>query len=194
MLFGQAMKKRIPLVIVLCAAVAGCVCIVRWNHERQLEGQVASALGAGKNITIAALVPGDAWPRPDGPVKFESSTQFLQWLMASGRMNVSPSYFSAPGLPSSTDGELRPECNAWCVVEVTGPASETPDLPVLFTRNLKINSLNDPIEGALSDDPPFGKRAVVLFTRKGAARSLRSEEEIIEFFGQFRASNKVLRP
>jgi len=200
--------KRHPAVIALPGiVVAACAFGFWYMREQWLNKRMLCAMNDARQIYAATHYtgdddwrralkwdPADRWPRSDAPARFQTSTQFLQWLMENKIFSVEPNFFSEPGLPPGRGDELKSECNAWCVVELSGHAPDAPDIPILFSRNLKITRLDDPVEGALSDEPPFGRRGVVLITHRGRSHVLRGEKRVIEFFTGINATNRVLRP
>jgi len=167
-------------------------------------GKMTGTLNNGKQIFTAqfarsldGVVTGkdSGWPKA---VEFPTSTAFFTNLVGSGALKVDYSFFAASGITpyKGTDGNLfKAENNAWCVVADVG--DQDPDqTPLLFTRNLRINSLaeaqpNRRVE--LSDDPPFGRRGVVVVYKGGAAILFRPEQ-LTSNFNLVGATNRVLRP
>ncbi len=67
-------------------------------------------------------------------------------------------------------------------------------MPLLFTRNLRINSLAE-FKGVeqLSDDPPFGRRSVLVVFNNGVAQKF-TPDMLASNFNVSHATNRVLRP
>jgi len=129
-----------------------------------------------------------------GHASYSNSTEYFRWLIAESKVDVDYGFFGGPGLP--TAGQGSPESfsssrNAWCVVADVG-SNAPPDVPVFFTRNLGIQRLNDSLEGAFTDEPPFGRQGVVVVFRDGCCRTLAPNE--LKDFNPSGATNWVLRP
>jgi hypothetical protein len=144
------------------------------------------------------------WPKSTAGNRWTSSTKYFhdvitgRWGTNSARLAL----LSGPGLRTWKGGDpadFHAENNAWCVtLDLPTPPwpSEVPidERPLFFTRNLKIDSLSDPVDAALSDDAPFGKKAVVVIRTDGLGTVLWGKEEVVAYFKQFSATNRVLRP
>ena len=89
--------------------------------------------------------------------------------------------------------KLTAENNEWCIVANSTLDAFYSNVPVLFTRNLNVSNLSDSVTNALTDEPPFGKRGVVIITHGGFASFL-NQEELIEYWKTFSATNEVFRP
>ena len=193
---GLALTVAVVLVL---RAVTGC-----W-----LEARMIQAGNDGRQIYCTALdkVMGDplewyvpkgllGYPRSEGPYGATSSTAYLRGLVTNEAMRVDFSYFALPGLAScesSNPTDFQAENNAWCVV-VDLDESCPPETPFLFTRNLEIDRLGQDAVAAWSDNPPFGRRGVVVICRDGSMNTIRKEEELAALFGDLSVTNRVLRP
>ncbi|MBU1909466.1 MAG: hypothetical protein KJ726_05405, partial [Verrucomicrobia bacterium] len=104
------------------------------------------------------------------------------------------SFFAGGGVPavkSTTPADFKAVNNAWCM---TADLSEgTLDtLPMIFTRNLTINTLADAL--ALSDEAPFGQRGMVMVTKGGSGYVLDADSLTTDSFYTAGTNNAVLRP
>lgn len=165
-------------------------------------GERSRTLSNGKQIFTAMFAealerttnaPGKAWPSPE---EFPTSTAFFTNMVGRGLLKVDYSFFAAPGIPAchSTNAALfEAGNNAWCVVadlKVTDPD----DIPLLFTRNLHISSLAEFKGGEqVRDEPPFGRKAVVIVF-KGGATLIFKPDSLASNFNCSGATNRVLRP
>ena len=151
------------------------------------RGHLTALAANGRSIqqSVAVFGPEDfgkedtPWPKS---ADFKSSEEYFVHLVESGVMNVGYDFFSGPGLPKAQTKEefLQGGYNAWCVVADLNDASlET--LPFLFSRNLKIQNLNDPAlyrGSAKSDalapagDSLFGDKGMTFVTKAGSAYAL----------------------
>ena len=127
---------------------------------------------------------------------YSSSTSVFTNLVGSGILKTDYSYFAAPGLKvyKGTNAALfTAENNAWCVVADVKD-SDSDQMPLLFTRNLKLDSLAE-FNGVeqLSDDPPFGRKCVLVIFKGGAAMVLKPDA-LASTFNTCHATNRVLRP
>jgi prepilin-type N-terminal cleavage/methylation domain-containing protein len=130
------------------------------------------------------------------PMYFQNSTDYFKWVVTSGVMTVDFSFFSAPDIPpykSRDPQNFDQKNNAWCIT--ADVAAGTPDgVPLLFTRNLVIDKLNEVAVDKLSDQQnPFRKKGVVVVTKGGSSMVLK-ETYLTNNFNAVGASNDVLRP
>ncbi len=65
--------------------------------------------------------------------------------------------------------------------------------PVLFTRNLEIDSLSTSAESALTENPPLGESGVVVINKGGGA-CFYKRRDLGDSFNPAGAKNRVLRP
>ncbi len=112
------------------------------------------------------------WPQddPDGENEdsYDSSNAFLADLVEGGYLDVSYSFFAAPGLtPARTEEEFRSggaSCNAWCIVKDIDDTTPG-NFPAVFLKNMTdINSLSFD-----EDEEPFGTKGFVFATKNGEA-------------------------
>ena len=131
------------------------------------------------NLVLGNGDPG--WPRKG---QYRTTTEFFVELVESGALQVTYDFFAAPGLPparSSDPRDFKAENNAWRMVLGLDNAPE--GTPFLFTRNCDIDALragDDPI--ILSDEPPFGKKGMVVVLKGGAAFFLKGDQLRNSFF------------
>jgi hypothetical protein len=146
-----------------------------------------------RNVKSGAIDKESEWPQSSA---YSTSAAVFTNLVESGALKVDYSFFGAPGLTAykGTNAEMfKAENNAWCVVaDVKG--SDPDQMPVLFTSNLKINSLAE-FRGPeqLSDDPPFGRKCLLVIFKGGAGQRF-TPEMLLSNFNIGHATNRVLRP
>jgi hypothetical protein len=123
-------------------------------------------------------------------------------------MNVSMSFFAAPGVvPAQDTTNFAAANNAWCVASGIGEGTAD-GTPLLFTRNLNVTVLNDtdlkqggnvanvmPTTSKYGshENTPFLDKAMVVVFKGGSALSLR-QKDVLENFNKLGATNAVLRP
>jgi Ca-activated chloride channel family protein len=118
-------------------------------------------------------VAGPDAPDPHASPTFTTSTEFLEWIVQSGTMNVGYDFFCHPGKTdwSRNSAALDSRDNIWCVS--MGINDATPEgTPVLFTRNItatNLSQLTGRIRDHLDDSPPFGKESLVMILNNGTA-------------------------
>ena len=170
--------------------------------ERQQRGRIHLTRSIGQHIYSAMFVHatesaasgnGFDWPQSD---TYATSTAVFTNLLIRGVLKKDYSLFAAPGLPAcvGTNAALfKAENNAWCVVADVKD-SDSDQMPLLFTRNLKINSLAE-FKGVeqLSDDPPFGRKCVLVIFKGGEAQKF-TPDMLASNFNTCHATNRVLRP
>lgn len=122
---------------------------------------------------------------------YQYSTEYFKTVVTTEIMNVSFSFFAAPGIPAAkgknADG-FKPENNAWCITgNLTDRSAE--DLPFIFTRNLNITDLKNPTVangapkiGEAGYEEPFGNKAFVFVTKGGSAYALLSDSLKVDNF------------
>ena len=163
---------------------------------------ITRTLSNGRQIFLAMIIQasektnlgkGFDWPQSNTG---SASTAVFTNLTGRGIINTDYSFFAAPGMTlyKGTNAALfKAENNAWCVVADVKD-SDPDQMPVLFTRNLKIDSLAE-FKGAeqLSDDPPFGRKCVLVIFKGGEAMALKPDV-LASNFNTCHATNRVLRP
>lgn len=133
------------------------------------------------------------YPSTSSGVVFTSSTDYFRWLSTNISLAIDMRSYGGRGLApfDPIAGEFGPSNNAWCVVADVG--RDAPDkMPVMFTRNLHIGRLNEPIPGAIRDEPPLGKIGVTVICKDGSSFNMNLAR--IPLFNPTGATNAVLRP
>jgi prepilin-type N-terminal cleavage/methylation domain-containing protein len=136
-----------------------------------------------------------ALPASSGADPFDNSTDYFKWATTNRHVDVTFDAFSAHGLDAYAGmdpDQFTPDMNAWCVVADLNDV-DRPMIPAMFTRNLEISALSDPLDDALTDNAPFGKRGVAVVFRD-ARGAIYKQPDIPEFFNPASATNIVLRP
>lgn len=136
-----------------------------------------------------------AWiyPRTSSGLVFTSSTDYFRWLSTNIAPAVDMRSFGGRGLApfDPIAAEFGPSNNAWCVVADVG--RDAPDkMPVMFTRNLHVGRLDDPIVDAIRDEPPLGKIGVTVICKDGSSFNMNPDR--IPLFNPTGATNAILRP
>jgi hypothetical protein len=197
-------------VIALCVLAVGCS---PSQHDDQ-QGSIAGLRDAGKylfdqlyavkgfgerdNRDLATcyvpLLPGTEPPRDKGTyLYFTNSTSYLLYLMESGIIEKESPFFDAVGPDrhmKSTPASFTAEHNPWSVV---AGFTSTMQSPLFFTRNLKINSLADPLKDARLEGFPLGTSGVVVVYENSRVVFI-TKADIPRLFNQSGATNVVLRP
>jgi prepilin-type N-terminal cleavage/methylation domain-containing protein len=185
------------LVVIAIIAILAAILIPAVS-DALLRGHMTKIMSNGKNIYVALFAQemSDAVllrgvPYPQGST-YDNSTTYFTWVGTSGVMNVSGSFFAAPGVSAEDDWtKFTATNNAWCITRDIQD-STVDGTPVLFTRNLiganlmKSNTLSTTIN-------PFGNKGVVAVLKGGSAVALRAKD-IAENFNKVNATNVILRP
>ena len=205
------------LVVIAIIAILAAI-LVPAVSDALLRGRMTQVMSNGKNMYTALFAKEmedavfmRAAPYPNSGntnMVFANSTDFFRWIVTGGVMNVSFSFFAAPGVPPANDSTNFADANnAWCASEGVGEGTAD-GTPLLFTRNLNITSLGDtdvktggditkvmPVTSKYGahENTPFLDKAMVVVFKGGAALSLR-QKDVIENFNKLGATNDVLRP
>lgn len=164
-------------------------------HKARVTQTMSNGKGIYQVLFARRLDDHTVLPRSQGPQAYQTSTDYLRDLVREGILDVDWAYFSATGMDACE--ELEPEQfqgahNAWCITaDVNDRHSNL--TPLLFTRSLGIRSLADDPVQALTEEAPFGTRAVVVVRLGGSASAL-SEDDLEVRFNPNRYENVVLRP
>ena len=164
-------------------------------NERKMISTMANGINIYKSICLNESIDNRTFqlPKSTGDESFKTSTDFLRCFVTSGYMNVTFEFFSAAGSkrpPNNAPENFTSEYNAWCIVaDITSDTSD--NAPVLFTKNLMLNSLDE--QPVLTDSPPFGKQGVIIIQKNAKARILKGAD-IESYFTGLVMTNKVLRP
>ena len=177
-------------------------------YDLYIYGKINAASSNGKQIYYAAFARNlevdakEVWP---SSASYSSSTVFFTNLVGNGVLKTSGlpkvgySVFAAPGITpymGSNAALFKAENNAWCVV--ADLSEESPDtMPFLISRNVRASSLADlhgRIGDTLSDDPPFGRKGVVVILKGGGLWRLRGQGAWNAVFTNAALTNRILRP
>jgi prepilin-type N-terminal cleavage/methylation domain-containing protein len=164
-----------------------------------MKARMVDTLNNGKNV-FQALLAGELtgkslFPRSSGTGSFQNSTEYWKSVITNEFVDTTFAVFSAYGLKpyrGLDPNQFTADNNAWCITADQDDATRNV-VPGMFTRNLDIARLNDPLSGAVADSAPFGTRGVVVVMRDSSA-STRSPAELAETFNPAGATNRVLRP
>lgn len=138
------------------------------------------------------------FPASSGTHSFPNSTKFWEYCILERIIDADFSFFAASGLKAYAgldQFKFREENNAWCIAaDITeGTRNVT---PLLFTRNLRIQTLDDPVDHPRAVEEngiPFGTRGVVV-VNKGGSGSIQRIPLDPETFNPANDNNLVLRP
>jgi prepilin-type N-terminal cleavage/methylation domain-containing protein len=164
-----------------------------------LQGRLTETANNGKvigtSLLIAELNGNITMPSTTATEPFLTSTDFFKWAITNGIVDSTFRVCWAKGMDlyNGVDPvKFTEKNNAWCVVADISE-SDSSMMPVMFTRNLNIASLADPLEGALTDAPPFGKHGVVV-VRKDLSVTIIAAADLAEAFNPLGIDRPVLRP
>ena len=138
------------------------------------------AEAAAEHASRPEPVAGPDAQDPHASPTFTTSTDFLEWIVHSGTMNVGYDFFCHPRQPDRNRNSVALDSrdNIWCVS--MGINDSTPQgTPVLFTRNITVTNLNQltgPIRDHLADSPPFGQDSLVMILNNGTTLMLTGKE------------------
>ena len=204
----------IELLVVLALLALVAFLLVRALHDAAQRGREAQTLSDGRQAARALqeaplhTPPGAALePAPiSDPSRgvFATSTEYFQYLVTNGVLNVKFAFFAVEGVPalgSTNAAEFTGRYNAWNVV--TDINDSTPDgTPFMFTKNLDITSvrtdqdfrahLKSDVDSFGNPVPAFGAKAVCVVGKGGSAMIVKADQ-LQENFTPPGATNRVLR-
>ena len=188
------------------------------NQGRNIAVGLMSEIMMREANNDGSIWPGDAYTLYDGDGNaakevaagsYSTSSEYFDDLIRYGAIETITGYglFSGAGVPMPGEDETLSsdeDCNIWSCISVDA-GSVSGDLPLLFTRNLKLTNddlrrLLRPGETVSSDeswasklDPsekPFGSSRVVIVTRGGAVMQVRARDLTARlFFGDAKFSH-----
>ena len=193
-------SKRLWLVCLICGGIASSLLMLPTMIDVvQTNGQMNGILQRGKHFFTYLWCDGFQGTWPDSS-EFPSSTAYITNVVSRGAIRHDDySLFSAPGITAyrgTNAGWFKAENNAWCVVaDLSDNAAD--NTPFLITRNLNVSSLAElkgKVGDQLSDEPPFGRKGVVIISKGGAANIVKPDMLWSDFLGGQTFTNRVLRP
>ena len=165
--------------------------------EAMKRGRMTEAANNGKvigtSLLMAELDGNVVMPSTSQP--FTTSTEFFKWVITNDVVDATFGMCWAHGMKryAGVDPTKFSETNnAWCVVANVSE-SDSSTMPIMFTRNLNINSLSDSLDGALTDAPPFGKSGVIV-VRKDCSVTILSAADLNDTFNPRGVDRPILRP
>jgi len=207
------------LVVIAIIAILAAI-LIPAVADALLRGRLTQTMSNGKNIYTslfaqemldAVLMRAAPYPTYGGTTIvsnriFATTTDYFKWVVTGGVMNVEFSYFAAPGVvPAATTNasEFGADNNAWCMASAITTAT-TDGTPLLFTKNLLIDNLDDSLVDIDTEMPetlpssgeanvPYGNKAMVVVYKGGAALALR-KNDVEDNFNKIDAGNLVIKP
>ena len=216
----------IELLVVIAIISILAAILVPAVSDALLRGRLTQVMSNGKNLYTAlfakemeeavfmrtAPYPIEGTTAVSNMI-FATSTEFFQWVVTGGVMNVEFSFFAAPGVPSCSGTNAASFVagnNAWCITSAVGEG--TPDgTPLFFTRNLVIETL-DEISSTMTaaelatklkasgsgpsgnpENTPFADKAMVI-TFKGGSTMAPRAKDVPPTFNRLNQDNDVIRP
>ena len=163
------------------------------------RARMTETLNNGRNLYLSifsdAIDEPDILPRSSGANSFANSTDYWKSLVSNGTVDVTFDFFSADGLPKypgQDPAQFSADQNAWCIAADVSEATRNMT-PVLFTRNIEVEKLDDSLDDEPSENAPFGTHGVATVYRDGSAKMLKRRQLAVSF-NPSGANNAVLRP
>lgn len=177
--------------LVVIAIIALLVAIVfPAINNALLRGRVTATSVNGRNIYQAIigaqtsdiyLSAASVFPNED----YDNTREYFDYLVTSGVLNVGWSFFSAPGVPATSDrddfiGGQGDQHNAWRIVDRSERLPET--APFLMTKNIAEGPVTlgaiDIDQDTLDDleSQPFQSRGFAFVTRGGGSYALAGDQ------------------
>jgi prepilin-type N-terminal cleavage/methylation domain-containing protein len=206
----RKMKSRgftlIELLVVIAIIAILAAVLTPTVTDALTRGKMTGTLANGRSIFQALFAKdiedpifqsGSPYPKS---VAWDNSTEFWINVVTGSIMKVDFSFFSAPGVTPAKGTDpvnFTEENNAWCIVaDISDTAAD--QTPLLFTRNLDIDTLVDAYPSAspetkLTDVNPFGRKGLPTIL-KGGSSLIFKPDTINENFNSVTSSLPVLRP
>ncbi|MDD2238064.1 MAG: prepilin-type N-terminal cleavage/methylation domain-containing protein [Kiritimatiellae bacterium] len=134
--------------------------------------------------------------------EFQNSTEYFDYMVTNGTMNVAFNFFAAPGIPAASgSSDFGAGNNAWMI---TSDAENLPETaPLFMTKNMGTAYITldgtIPVEGDRFNGTgqPFGNQAFVFTTRGGASYSLIKDDlnmaSFTNIYNRMDSNGKVLK-
>ncbi len=202
------------LVVIAIIAILAAI-LVPAVQNALFQGRLTTVVNNGRNVYVSLfarslenpLDPTPAWPmmkgtRNDDLRRFNTSTEFFEWVIEAGVMNVDFSFFAAPGMTaekSQNANAFDHDNNAWSVA-IGVDDSMKDGAPVLFTSNIRVKSgasqlsrLNQDVHLS-SAKKPFGDKGGVVVLNGGSAFTVKKDTISSNTFNSIGATNNCLYP
>lgn len=200
------------LVVIAIIAILAAI-LVPAVQNALFQGRLTTVMNNGRNIYVSLfarslenpLDPTPAWPQKDAAFDednryFTDSTQFIEWVVTAGVMNVDFSFFAAPGMTaakSQNAADFDADNNAWAVTIGVNDSLED-GAPVLFTKNIvqkggntKLTKINEN-PGLGDNTDPFKDKGGVVVLNGGSAFTVKQDTLSTNTFNSVGATNDVM--
>lgn len=198
------------LVVIAIIAILAAV-LTPTVTDALARGKMTGTLANGRSIYQALFAKeiedpifqsGSPYPKSSGSAGvFADSTLFWEFVVTSGIMRVDFSFFSAPGVTPAKGTNINDFAegnNAWCITADVSD-STVDQAPLLFTRNLNVNSLaeaepaDNPQTKLLDSRTPYGTKGLPTIL-KGGSGVVFKPDTLRDNFNAVQVQNVVLRP
>ncbi|MDA1097075.1 MAG: prepilin-type N-terminal cleavage/methylation domain-containing protein [Chloroflexi bacterium] len=200
------------LVVIAIIAILAAI-LVPAVQNALFQGRLTTVMNNGRNIYVSLfarslenpLDPTPAWPQSQGTFNeanrvFSDSTEFVEWVVTAGVMNVDFSFFAAPGMTAAKTqdaAKFDEKNNAWAVTIGVNDGLED-GAPVIFTKNIRVKGGNTQLDrinqnpGLGSTTEPFKEKGAVVVLNGGSAFTVKQDTLNTNTFNSVGATNNVM--
>ena len=132
---------------------------------------------------------------PDS-TNYPTSTRYWEYMVTNRLINVDFSFFAGPGVPAVKGTDIASFAganNAWSIVGNVAE-SDSDTLPLFFTRNLNIDTVNQTPISATSVSAEMSVKGIIMVTKGGSANIIEPDALSTNTFSGGSVAKTILKP
>ena len=189
---GSRFIRWAMVVLGTCFVVVVVNCL--FSRPNPELNAIARAAEVYHEIQTTSAGSSSLMPHSRQPIQFSNSTEYFRALIGRGDTSIRAECFVPMGLIwwYSTVAILERDNNLWCIV-LDVDATTQEKTPVMFTKNLAIESLDKASADQVDQTPLLGSRCVLVIRKDGTSDRI-EPSDIAKRLNSDGATNRVLRP